>query len=1200
MNSSFSLLLIEPTLTAAAMVAESVGLHLDDCRLNIVSHLEDALSEVEAADIILLNARQAVANNLDGLTALKHLHPAAKIILLQPASDPVPDDALAAALSLADDYVAVSPVGMLALGRRLAEYRAIAGEIPPPETTAPVLSYLLSADSSPLGVQIVGSENRILAWNRVLENKTGLHRADVLGRRLDDLPLAPATRSALQNALRKARRQETPFVVSSLPLVDPQGYTRREKLFVYPVPTANQTEPAVVYMVYVDVTDLADENENLQQWYRQTRVLLEISQTIAENLDLNTALTSVAEQIKFLLNADNCHIYIQEVDATSLQPALSLGPHALNVARMPLAVGKAILSAAAENRVVMLNHTEADLHILCTPLKTPKGNLGLAVVTRAGHHAPFAPREAELLETLSRLTAAAISNATLFAETQRTLKELSIFYEASAAIASSQHPRQMLTTLIRQMSRGLEVQQGFIAGWNQSDQLGHVEVLLLDDDASPDIYQGLENRIFTPKDRPALQKLFTEETPIYFHLDDEWIGPAERQDMARFHCYTRLLAPMRSKNEIIGWVELWDTRQKRLFSPNELRLIRILANQAAVALENARYLQRLHHTLEETTALNEVARALASAQDTQSIISTVLREYLQVLRLRQGYVILFDFNRKKGIINTLLEDPTTANTAAPRGEGFQIDLRNNPIFTRLMQTRRPIVIDNVRDPAWKAPAPLPPGADPTGGWAGPNTRALLIVPIQILSDIQGAIVVEQTQPHRTFERSAITLGQAMADQLSIALQKTHLYEMEHLRRQQAETLREVSFIVGSSLHLNEVLEHILDQLGRVIKYDSAAIHLVEGRYRRIIAGRGFPIPEQVIGMTFPNKLDESEPGSIAIHTRQPLVIGDVQTLYPQFADDPHRHIHSWMGIPLIARDKVIGLISIDRREPNAYDENDVNLALAFANQVAIALENARLYELEVRQWERELEIARNIQQSMLPQIVPQIPGLEVTGRILPARQIGGDFFHFFPLKENRFGLAIGDVSGKGIPAALFMSVAMTAIDAQIGDSPGPGQLLHRLQRTLFNRLRENKMNIGIQVAVFDPPSAGARRMTLASAGMISPVLVSQNTCRYLPVSGLPLGSPLPGLAFNESTISLAPGSIIIFASDGIVEARNETGELFGFNRLEATIRDISPSRNVETIAEHIISSAQTFTGKAEQSDDMTVVVARVLPTPPAG
>jgi serine phosphatase RsbU (regulator of sigma subunit) len=309
-----------------------------------------------------------------------------------------------------------------------------------------------------------------------------------------------------------------------------------------------------------------------------------------------------------------------------------------------------------------------------------------------------------------------------------------------------------------------------------------------------------------------------------------------------------------------------------------------------------------------------------------------------------------------------------------------------------------------------------------------------------------------------------------------------------------------------------------------------------------------------------------------------------------------------MGLPLIARDKLIGLISIDHIEPNAYNEEDLQLALAFANQVAIALENARLYEIEVQELERELEIAHGIQETLLPQFVPEIPGLQISGRILPARQIGGDFFHFFSVGEGRLGIAIGDVSGKGIPAALYMAVAITAIDAQIRVDLAPGELLNKLNHILYHRLQENKMNIGLQVATFAPLSVVPDRpepekriegivMTVSSAGMIAPIGANKHGCRFLPVSGLPVGALAPPeQIYKNDVFLLDPFSTIIFTSDGIVEAQNEARELFGFERLEATINEIIGTQDAEVIAEHIIQQAQEFVGQAEQNDDMTVVV----------
>jgi serine phosphatase RsbU (regulator of sigma subunit) len=184
-----------------------------------------------------------------------------------------------------------------------------------------------------------------------------------------------------------------------------------------------------------------------------------------------------------------------------------------------------------------------------------------------------------------------------------------------------------------------------------------------------------------------------------------------------------------------------------------------------------------------------------------------------------------------------------------------------------------------------------------------------------------------------------------------------------------------------------------------------------------------------------------------------------------------------------------------------------------------------------------------------------------------------------------------------------MAVAITAIDAQIQAEIGPGKLLNQLNHILYRRLRENKMNIGLQVAHFAPlpPSPGLEGevmaqpkgmvMTVASAGMIAPIGATKHGIRYLPVEGLPVGaiSP-PEQLYHDDVFLLDPFTTVIFTSDGIVEAQNEARELFGFERLEAAISAVIDTQDAELIAEYIINTAQEFIDQAEQNDDMTVVV----------
>jgi serine phosphatase RsbU (regulator of sigma subunit) len=966
---------------------------------------------------------------------------------------------------------------------------------------------------------------------------------------------------------------------------------------------------------WADVSALEQAKLQTIQYNQELQILLETSREISERLELMPTLEQIAEQAKSLLNADNFYVYFLAEDKHTMEPVLAIGPMAERARATPLAVDRGLIgTVVTTHKGALLNFAGRyeplkksphgqDEHLLCVPLIAMREINGLMVAARS-QKTPFVEDDLRFFENMVQQVASTVNNARLFQETQCNLNELAVLYEASATVSVTLDIEAVLDTLIRQMVQTLDVSRGYIARWDKNHNQGIVLTTYTNETHTPPTSTITPGMTIHLNKYPALKRVIQQQNPVILQLSDP-IDETERAAMLNNGCLTRLIAPLVATGEPLGWAELWETRRERFFSSQKIRLVRTLANQTAAALSNAQYLKQLQQSLDETAALYQTASALAAAEDSQTIMSIVLKEYLRVLNLEQGNVIIFDFEAKAGVVKISIQDEQpvaqiSSDSFSTVREGWKILLENNPIYHQLMRTHQPVIIKDTRA-GWMTPASIS-GATLVigGGWSGAEALSLLIIPVEIRGAIVGAIVVEATRSRRIFEHWEITLGQAMADQLGVALQNLQLYEAEQQRRRQAETLREVARVVGSSLDLDEVLERILDQLGQVIAYDSAAIHLLEHQQRRIIAGRGFQKGEKVIGLTIPMTYNNSEPGSIVIRTHRPMVVDNVAAAFPAFSEPRYTHIKSWIGAPLIARDKVIGLITIDRVEAGIYRDEDAQLALAFANQVAIALENARLYDLEVREFARELTIAEGIQESLLPQVVPEIPGFQICGRILPARHIGGDFFHFFSPGEGRLGVAVGDVSGKGIPASLYMAVVMTAIDAQMSNNPaGPGELLSRLHTTLHKRLSESKMNVGVQVATFTftpngeapcDPKAGGSVMNLASGGMVAPIIATQTGCYYLPVSGLPVGAPLPEIIYREKQVSLKSFAAIIFTSDGIVEAQNEAGELFGFERLEDAVNQIAHTRHAEQIANYIIQAAQNFVGEAEQADDMTVVV----------
>ncbi len=244
--------------------------------------------------------------------------------------------------------------------------------------------------------------------------------------------------------------------------------------------------------------------------------------------------------------------------------------------------------------------------------------------------------------------------------------------------------------------------------------------------------------------------------------------------------------------------------------------------------------------------------------------------------------------------------------------------------------------------------------------------------------------------------------------------------------------------------------------------------------------------------------------------------------------------------------------------------------------------------------QKEMSLARNIQMSLLPQTAPNIPGLDIAATSLPAREVGGDLYTFYDLPDGGYGLAIGDVTGKGIPAALYMAVSTTMLEAKAPYIPDVAQLLNEMNVALFPHMQPNRMNTALCCVRLEP---GDGRCTahIANAGMVAPILRRGGQCEYLDVGGVPVGTIRTGLPYHALTLLLQPGDELVLSSDGIVEAMNAAGELYGFERLLARVQSAA-GYSAREVQEWVLSDVSKFAGAAEQHDDMTLVVVMVRGT----
>lgn len=259
-------------------------------------------------------------------------------------------------------------------------------------------------------------------------------------------------------------------------------------------------------------------------------------------------------------------------------------------------------------------------------------------------------------------------------------------------------------------------------------------------------------------------------------------------------------------------------------------------------------------------------------------------------------------------------------------------------------------------------------------------------------------------------------------------------------------------------------------------------------------------------------------------------------------------------------------------------------------RVALQQANAELKQLSA-QLQNELALAREIQQSLLPPPSPAWPELDIVCHSRPARAVGGDFYSYHRFDDSRVALAVGDVSGKGASAALLMATSLSLFNAYVVERDHPAELLADLDRSLLPYTQPRRQNCGLSYVELD-----GRTLLAVNAGGIPPyVRHSDGRIDWPDARGFALGHGMSALIRYETCrVTVAPGDVIVLVSDGVVEAMNARGELFGFERLQAAIAG-GPASSAQAMLDYLIAALDRFVGATEPHDDGTIVVVRTWP-----
>jgi len=297
-------------------------------------------------------------------------------------------------------------------------------------------------------------------------------------------------------------------------------------------------------------------------------------------------------------------------------------------------------------------------------------------------------------------------------------------------------------------------------------------------------------------------------------------------------------------------------------------------------------------------------------------------------------------------------------------------------------------------------------------------------------------------------------------------------------------------------------------------------------------------------------------------------------------------------VPLVSQGELIGLLNLGpRMSQQEYSADDRKLLSDLASQTAPAVRVAQLVrqqQKEAQERERiegELRVARLIQQTLLPKAVPELPGYGIAAYYQPAREVGGDFYDFLELEDGRLGLIVGDVTDKGVPAALVMATTRTMLRAAAARLDSPGEVLERVNDVLHPDIPPN-MFVTCLYAILDPETGLLR---YANAGHDLPYLRHANGVTELRATGMPLGL-MPGMGYEEKEATLEVGDGVLFYSDGLVEAHDPDREMFGFPRLQGFV---GAHDGGATLVDFLLAELDRFVGAGwEQEDDITLVTLK--------
>jgi sigma-B regulation protein RsbU (phosphoserine phosphatase) len=466
-----------------------------------------------------------------------------------------------------------------------------------------------------------------------------------------------------------------------------------------------------------------------------------------------------------------------------------------------------------------------------------------------------------------------------------------------------------------------------------------------------------------------------------------------------------------------------------------------------------------------------------------------------------------------------------------------------------------------------------------------SVRSELAVPLMIQGKCIGVLDIQSNRSdYFTPEQQSILT--MLGSRLAVAIENARLYERANTQANTLLLLNEVSREMSSILDVEELLRRAAEQVKRVIDYHILSIMLYDEE-QKIFRHRLDVKHGQRVQGKLRVAASEGIVGAAAT-LREPVLVPDVSVDPRYLLVNPETRAE--LAIPMIHKGKIIGVLDLESPQLNAFREDHVQTLSILAANLAVSLENARLYEQVARdeaRLERDLQAAKRIQGALIRPVPTEDFDLDMAARYLSAREVCGDLYEFLRYGPQQLGVALADVSGKGTAAALYGAVAIGIMRSLAPQKLQPAEMLRQMNQLVGERRIEGRF----MTACFATWQKGRRKFRIANAGQSQPLLYKDGRCGKIELTGFPLGI-FEETSYDEWSVTLEPGDIVIFHSDGIAETMNSEGQFFGTERLRKLV-ETHHELSATELSDLILREVDWFAQSGPLSDDRTLVVLKV-------